>query len=267
MEIAKKREKLMKKYKDLMEKKGDELTEEVLLEKEKLEKELKPIEKRVSRDKFLGTYSSYIGSPCSKGELQFDMWGVEPSEALKGRWDKLRKDIKKYGTRNSLLLGSMPTASTSQIMGNNECIEPYTSNIYLRRVLAGEFIVINEHLVRDLIKIDMWNPEIKDLILKYEGSIQNIEGIPDELKRIYKTVWEMSQKSLIDMAADRGAFICQSQSLNLFIARPDHGKLTSMHFYSWKRGLKTGIYYLRSKPIAKAQQFTIEPDAVKSRSQ
>tara|TARA_B100000963_G_C22454256_1_gene592595 strand:- start:270 stop:833 length:564 start_codon:yes stop_codon:yes gene_type:complete len=148
-------------------------------------------------------------------------------------------------------------------MGNNECIEPYTSNIYLRRVLAGEFIVINEHLVRDLIKINMWNPEIKDLILKYEGSIQSIEGIPDELKRIYKTVWEMSQKSLIDMAADRGAFICQSQSLNLFIARPDHGKLTSMHFYSWKRGLKTGIYYLRSKPIAKAQQFTIEPDAVK----
>ena len=263
MEISKKREKLMKKYKELVAKKGDELTEEVLAEKEKLEKELKPIREELARDKFLGTYSSYIGSPCSKGELQFDMWGVEPSEDLKGRWDKLRKDIKKYGIRNSLLLAPMPTASTSQIMGNNECIEPYTSNIYLRRVLAGEFIVINEHLVRDLIKINMWNPEIKDLILKYEGSIQSIEGIPDELKRIYKTVWEMSQKSLIDMAADRGAFICQSQSLNLFIARPDHGKLTSMHFYSWKRGLKTGIYYLRSKPIAKAQQFTIEPDAVK----
>lgn len=261
MEIAKKREKLIKKYKDLVGKKGDEITEEVIGEKEKLEKELNPIREELARDKFLGTYSSYIDSPCYHGKLQFDMWGVEPSEELKGRWDKLRKDIKKFGIRNSLLLAPMPTASTSQIMGNNECIEPYTSNIYLRRVLAGEFIVINEHLVRDLIKIEMWNPEIKDLILKYEGSIQNIESIPDDLKQIYKTVWEISQKSLIDMAADRGAFICQSQSLNLFIARPNHGKLTSMHFYSWKKGLKTGIYYLRSKPIAKAQQFTIEPDA------
>jgi ribonucleoside-diphosphate reductase alpha chain len=261
MEISKKRERQMKKYKELLHKK-EKSEEDLELEAEisKLEKELKPIREELNRDKYLGSYSSFQGSPLSEGILQNDMWGVEPSEELKSRWDKLRKDIKKYGARNSLLLAPMPTASTSQIMGNNECIEPYTSNIYLRRVLAGEFIVINDHLVRDLIKLDMWNPEIKDLILKNEGSVANIEGIPDDIKKIYKTVWEMSQKTLIDMAADRGAFICQSQSLNLFIARPDFGKLTSMHFYSWKRGLKTGIYYLRSKPVAKAQQFTIEPE-------
>ena len=191
------------------------------------------------------------------------MWGVEVSEDLQGRWDKLKKDIKKFGLRNSLLLAPMPTASTSQIMGNNECIEPYTSNIYIRRVLAGEFIVINEHLVRDLIELGLWNPTIKDLILKNEGSVQNIDIIPANIKAVYKTVWEISQKTLINMAADRGAFICQSQSLNLFIAKPDFGKLTSMHFYSWKKGLKTGIYYLRSKPVAKAQQFTIEPELKK----
>jgi len=264
MELSKKREKQMKKYKDVLERVSQNSTDELVEEKEKLEQELNPIREELNRDKYLGTYSSYIGSPCSEGILQYDMWGVEPSEILKSRWDKLKKDIKKYGIRNSLLLAPMPTASTSQIMGNNECIEPYTSNIYLRRVLAGEFIVINEHLVRDLIKIDMWNPEVKDQILVNEGSIQNIEGIPEDLKKIYKTVWELSQKTIIDMAADRGAFICQSQSMNLFIARPDHGKLTSMHFYSWKKGLKTGIYYLRSKPVAKAQQFTIEPEKVQS---
>ena len=263
MDISKKREKQMKKYKDLMLKKGDELTEEVQADKQKLEQELKPIREELNRDKYLGSYSTFEGSPASQGILQHDMWGVEVSDNLKPRWDKLKKDIKKFGIRNSLLLAPMPTASTSQIMGNNECIEPYTSNIYLRRVLAGEYIVINNHLVRKLIEIGMWKPEVKDLILKNEGSVQNIEGIPDDIKKIYKTVWEMSQKSLINMAADRGAFICQSQSLNLFIARPDFGKLTSMHFYSWKKGLKTGIYYLRSKPIAKAQQFTIEPEKQK----
>ena len=270
MEIAKKREKQMKKYKELLLKLDsscsgtEEPDTELSVEISKLEKELKPIREELNREKFLGSYSSYLGSPISQGIFQYDMWGVETSEELKSRWDKLKKDIKKYGIRNSLLLAPMPTASTSQIMGNNECIEPYTSNIYLRRVLAGEFIVINDHLVRDLIKINMWSPEIKDLILKNEGSIAQIDGIPDKIKEIYKTVWEMSQKSLIDMAADRGAFICQSQSLNLFIARPDSGKLTSMHFYSWKKGLKTGIYYLRSKPIAKAQQFTIEPEKKKT---
>ena len=173
----------MKKYKEVLEKVSQESTEALLEEKEKLELELKPIREELNRDKYLGTYSSYIGSPCSEGILQYDMWGVEPSEVLKSRWDKLKKDIKKYGIRNSLLLAPMPTASTSQIMGNNECIEPYTSNIYLRRVLAGEFIVINEHLVRDLIKIDMWSPEVKDQILVNEGSIQNIEGIPGAIKK------------------------------------------------------------------------------------
>ena len=187
------------------------------------------------------------------------MWGVEPSDEMKPKWDKLKKDIKKVGLRNSLLVAPMPTASTSQIMSNNECFEPYTSNIYIRRTLAGEFIVINDHLVRDLIKLGIWSPEIKDKIIYNEGSVQQIDEIPDDIKRVYKTVWEMSQKALINMAADRGAFICQSQSLNLFIAKPDFGKLSSMHFYSWKRGLKTGIYYLRTKPVAKAQQFTIDP--------
>ena len=263
MDLSRKREKQMKKYKDIVNKSAEELTEDLLQEKTKLETELQPIREELNRDKYLGSYSTFEGSPASQGILQYDMWGVEVSEELKAKWDKLKKDIKKYGIRNSLLLAPMPTASTSQIMGNNECIEPYTSNIYLRRVLAGEYIVINNHLVRKLIEIGMWTPAIKDEILKNEGSVQNIEGIPEDIKKVYKTVWELSQKSLINMAADRGAFICQSQSLNLFIARPDFGKLTSMHFYSWKKGLKTGIYYLRSKPIAKAQQFTIEPEKQK----
>jgi len=178
---------------------------------------------------------------------------------MKSKWVKLVKDIKKFGIRNSLLVAPMPTASTSQILSNNECFEPYTSNIYIRRTLAGEFIVINEHLVRDLLKLGLWNQELKDKIIYYDGSVQQIDEIPDNIKVIYKTVWEMSQKVLIDMAADRGAFICQSQSLNLFIARPDVAKLSSMHFYSWNKGLKTGIYYLRSRSVAKAQQVTIDP--------
>ena len=165
------------------------------------------------------------------------MWkdNVILSDDMVEKWDKLKKDIKKYGIRNSLLVAPMPTASTSQILGNNECFEPYTSNIYIRRTLAGEFIVINEHLVKELLALDLWNEEMKNMIIKNEGSIQNIPNIPDDIKKIYKTVWEMSQKALINMAADRGAFICQSQSLNLFIAQPDFQKLTSMHFYSWKK--------------------------------
>ena len=257
----------MKKYKEICAKllslDDESQREELVKEKEIMEKELLPIREELDRDKYLGSYSSFEGSPVSQGILQFDMWGVAPSEEMKPKWDKLIKDIKKYGIRNSLLVAPMPTASTSQIMSNNECFEPYTSNIYIRRTLAGEFIVINEHLVRELLKIGMWTPEIKDQIIYNEGSIQNIEGIPDDIKRVYKTVWEMSQKVLIDMAADRGAFICQSQSLNLFLAKPDFSKLSSMHFYSWKRGLKTGIYYLRTKPVAKAQQFTIDPNMKK----
>ena len=270
MELSKKREKQMKKYKDILSKlegmdKDSEVNEEdknvMISEKDKLEKELCPIREEFNRDKYLGSYSSFEGSPASEGILQYDMWSDSVlSEDLKPKWDKLKKDIKKYGIRNSLLLAPMPTASTSQIMGNNECFEPYTSNIYIRRTLAGEFIVLNEHLVRDLISLGLWSNEIKDEIIKNEGSVQNIAQIPDNIKEVYKTVWEISQKNIINMAADRGAFICQSQSMNLFIAKPDFGKLSSMHFYSWKKGLKTGIYYLRTRPIAKAQQFTIEPD-------
>lgn len=267
MELSKKREKPMKKYKELCAKllSLDDASQrdELIKEKELMEKELIPIREELDRERYLGSYSTFEGSPVSQGILQFNMWGVEPSEEMKPKWDKLVKDIKKFGIRNSLLVAPMPTASTSQILSNNECFEPYTSNIYIRRTLAGEFIVINEHLVRDLLKLGLWNQEIKDKIIYNEGSVQNIEEIPDNIKSVYKTVWEMSQKVLIDMAADRGAFICQSQSLNLFLAKPDFSKLSSMHFYSWKQGLKTGIYYLRTKPVAKAQQFTIDPNMKK----
>jgi ribonucleotide reductase alpha subunit len=267
MEISKKREKPMKKYKEICSKllslDDESQRDELVKEKEIMEKELLPIREELDREKYLGSYSSFEGSPVSQGILQFDMWGVEPSDEMKPKWEKLVKDIKKYGIRNSLLVAPMPTASTSQILSNNECFEPYTSNIYIRRTLAGEFIVINEHLVRDLLKLGLWNSDVKDQIIYNEGSIQNIEGVPDDIKRVYKTVWEMSQKVLIDMAADRGAFICQSQSLNLFLGKPDSSKLSSMHFYSWKKGLKTGIYYLRTKPVAKAQQFTIDPNMKK----
>jgi ribonucleoside-diphosphate reductase alpha chain len=203
-----------------------------------------------------GAYESFDGSPVSKGIFQFDMWGVEPSN----RWDwhSLKENVKKYGVRNSLLLAPMPTASTSQIFGNNECFEPYTSNIYSRRVLSGEFIIVNKHLLKDLIQLGLWNNDMKNKIILANGSVQNIEEIPSDIKEIYKTVWEIKQRHLIDMAADRGAFICQSQSLNLFVDKPNTAKLTSMHFYAWKKGLKTGMYYLRSQAATQAIQFTIE---------
>jgi ribonucleoside-diphosphate reductase alpha chain len=205
-----------------------------------------------------GPYESYEGSPVSQGILQYDMWGVTPSD----RWDwaGLKKEIAKHGVRNSLLLAPMPTASTAQILGNNECFEPYTSNIYSRRVLSGEFTVVNKHLLKDLIDLGIWNDTIKDKIIAANGSVQNIDEIPDHLKDLYKTVWEIKQRSIIDMAADRGAFIDQSQSLNIHIEDPNFGKLTSMHFYAWKRGLKTGMYYLRSRPAADAIKFTIDHD-------
>ena len=206
-----------------------------------------------------GTYKSYKGSPISKGEFQHNMWGVK-DEDLSGRWDwaKLRKDIKKNGVRNSLLVAPMPTASTSQILGNNECFEPYTSNIYTRRVLSGEFIVVNKHLLEDLVKLGLWNEELKQELMKANGSIQHIEGIPDDLKELYKTVWEMSMKDIIDMARHRGFFIDQSQSLNLFMEGATMSKLTSMHFYAWKSGLKTGMYYLRTKSAVDAIKFTLK---------
>ena len=212
----------------------------------------------------LGAYSSFIGSPMSKGVFQFDMWNTTPTP---GRydWESLRSEIIKYGIRNSLLVAPMPTASTSQILGNNECFEPITSNIYMRRTLAGEFIMVNKYLIREFISLGIWNEKIKNNIIANRGSIQQLDtslvpGLTEHIKNKYKTVWEIPMKHLIDMAADRGAFICQSQSLNLWLEEPNYNTLTSMHFYSWTRGLKTGIYYLRRKPKHQAQQFTIEPE-------
>jgi len=203
-----------------------------------------------------GAYQTYEGSPVSKGIFQFDMWGVTPSN----RWDwtALKAEVKEYGVRNSLLVAPMPTASTSQIFGNNECFEPYTSNIYTRRVLSGEFIIVNKHLLKDLVNLGLWNNNMKNKIIAANGSIQNIDEIPAAIKELYKTVWEIKQRNLIDMAADRGAYICQSQSLNLFVDSPSASKLTSMHFYAWKKGLKTGMYYLRSQAATQAVQFTVE---------
>lgn len=202
-----------------------------------------------------GAYESYEGSPASKGELQFDLWGVEPGD--RWNWAELKGKIKKHGLRNSLLVAPMPTASTSQILGNNECIEPYTSNIYSRRTLSGEYIVVNKHLLNDLIRLNLWNEDMKEMLIANNGSVQDIPGLPQELKNRYKTVWEISQKAIIDMAADRGAFICQSQSLNLFVENANMGKLSSMHFYSWQKGLKTGMYYLRSKAAVDPIKFTL----------
>ncbi len=207
-----------------------------------------------------GAYETFKGSPVSKGIFQFDMWGVTPKS---GRWDwaNLKKEVKKNGVRNSLLLAPMPTASTSQILGNNECFEPYTSNIYTRRTLSGEFIIVNKHLMNDLIALGIWNDSMKNRLIEANGSVQNIPEIPENIKELYKTVWEISQKAIIDMSADRGAYICQSQSLNIHIQDPNFGKLTSMHFYAWKKGLKTGMYYLRSKAATSAIQFTVDKTA------
>lgn len=215
------------------------------------------LEKSMELAKDYKPYETFSGSPASKGILQFDMWGVYPTRYP---WDVLKHKIKLYGLRNSLLIAPMPTASTSQILGFNECFEPFTSNIYLRRTLAGEFIMVNKYLMNELEELDLWTDEVKNGIIKNNGSVQNIVGIPQHLKEKYKIVWEIPMKHLIDMSADRGAFICQSQSLNLWMKDPDYQRLTSMHFYSWKKGLKTGIYYLRTKAKAAPQQFTIEPD-------
>jgi len=207
-----------------------------------------------------GPYETYKGSPVSKGIFQFDMWGVTPKSG-RWDWDALKKEVKKNGVRNSLLLAPMPTASTSQILGNNECFEPYTSNIYSRRTLSGEFIVVNNFLMRDLIELGMWNDSMKNKLIQANGSVQNIPEIPQNIKDLYKTVWEISQRTILDMAADRGAFICQSQSMNVHIQEPNFGKLTSMHFYAWKKGLKTGMYYLRSKSAAEAIKFTVTKES------
>src|SRR5215217_3191171 len=211
-----------------------------------------------------GPYETFKGSPLSKGQFQFDLWNVKPDS---GRWDweNLRLDVMNHGVRNSLLVAPMPTASTSQILGNNECFEPYTSNIYTRRVLSGEFIIVNKHLLKDLVNMGIWNNDLKNKIMASNGSVQNINEIPEKIKDLYKTVWEIKQRAIIDMAADRGAFICQSQSLNLFIDSPNTSKLTSMHFYAWKKGLKTGMYYLRTKAASQAVQFTVEKQGGKAK--
>ena len=209
-----------------------------------------------------GAYQTYEGSPISQGLFQHNLWGKKDDD-LSGRWawGELRTQIKEHGVRNSLLLAPMPTASTSQILGNNECFEPYTSNIYTRRVLSGEFVVVNKHLLLDLVKLGLWNDEMKNEIIKANGSIQAIDSIPENIKAIYKTVWEIKMKDIIDMSADRGHFIDQSQSLNLFIDQPNMGKITSMHFYAWEKGLKTGMYYLRTKAATQAIQFTVQKQA------
>jgi ribonucleotide reductase alpha subunit len=223
----------------------------------------------------MGSYSSFIGSPASEGILQFDMWNVQPTPE-RYDWNHLRNQIMRYGLRNSLLVAPMPTASTSQILGNNECFEPITSNIYMRRTLAGEFIMVNKYLMKEFMDLGIWNERVKNNIIANRGSIQQffvknttdgnvsytatLPGLTEHIREKYKTVWEIPMKHLIDMAADRGAFICQSQSLNLWLEEPNYNTLTSMHFYSWTRGLKTGIYYLRRKPKHQAQQFTIEPE-------
>jgi ribonucleoside-diphosphate reductase alpha chain len=216
------------------------------------------LEKSMELAKESEPYSTFKGSPASKGVLQFDMWDVKPSDRYD--WNELKEEIKTHGLKNSLLLAPMPTASTSQILGNNECFEPLTSNIYVRRTIAGEFIMINKYLLKDLIKLNLWDENLKNEIIKNNGSIQNCDTVPFTIKEKYKIVWEIPMKHLIEMSADRGAYICQSQSLNLWMKEPTYNKLTSMHFFSWSKGLKTGLYYLRTKAKAAPQQFTIEPE-------
>lgn len=222
------------------------------------------VETSMELSKTQGTYETYDGSPASKGILQFDMWGVTPKSG-RWNWNDLKEKVKKYGMRNSLLVAPMPTASTSQILGNNECFEPYTSNLYTRRTLSGEFIMVNKHLMKDLIHLGLWNDNMRNRLISTNGSVQNVPGIPQNIKDIYKTVWEISQKVIIDMAADRGAYICQSQSMNIFMQDPNFGKLTSMHFYAWKKGLKTGMYYLRSQAATAAIKFTLDKAALETK--
>lgn len=221
------------------------------------------LETSVELSKLHGPYESFKGSPASKGVLQFDMWNVEPGNS-RYNWTEMKASVVKYGIRNSLLLAPMPTASTSQILGNNEAFEPITSNIYTRRTLAGEFIVINKYLMRELIDMGLWTDALKNNIIANRGSVQHLTNLSEHMRNKYKTVWELPMKDLIDMSADRAAFICQSQSLNLWMEEPSYGPLTSMHFYAWTKGLKTGLYYLRRKPKHQAQQFTIEPDKIQN---
>ena len=208
-----------------------------------------------------GPYSTFKGSPLSEGKFQFDLWNAKPEMGYD--WEELRKNIMRDGVRNSLCLALMPTASTSQILGNNECFEPFTSNIYVRRTIAGDFMVINKYLIQDLVDLRLWDKDMKDKLIYYNGSIQDIDEIPDKLKKLYKTAWEMKQKALIDQAVERGPFICQTQSMNLFFEEPTHKILTGAFFYGWSKGLKTGSYYIRSRPKVQAQQFTLDINKIK----
>jgi ribonucleotide reductase alpha subunit len=256
MEIAKRREELIHELETIdMEKDNDRVRQ--------INKHLNLKECERGLVQYKGAYSSFMGSPAQQGILQFDMWNVQPNND-RYDWGSLKRDIQTYGLRNSLMLAPMPTASTSQIMGFNECFEPFTSNLYKRKTLAGEFIVVNKYLIDDLIHLGLWNKDMKERIIINDGSVQDIAEIPEEVRLLYKTVWEIKQKVIIDMAAERGAFICQSQSMNVFMESPDFKKLSSLHFYAWKSGLKTGMYYLRTKPKAVTQQFTIDPRKSKS---
>ena len=253
MELSKKRHQIINDMKNINNKLLDEDIKNYVNE----------FENNIPNPKYIGAYSSFEGSPISQGLFQFDLWNT--TQGTRYDWDKLRSDIIDYGIRNSLLLSPMPTASTSQIMGFNESFEPFTNNIFQRKTLSGEFIVINKYLINDLISKVLWNKELKDTIILHEGSVQNISEIDDELKAIYKTAWEIKQRNVIDMSADRGQYICQTQSLNIFMEEPDFQKLSSMHFYAHSKGLKTGTYYLRTRPKAKTQQFTIDPDFAKKK--
>ena len=265
MELARKRKKFVQEYKRII-KLGSgtagnptELSEE---DKARLQ-ELKTTHFIIDDElklpnQYAGSYASFVGSPMSEGKFQFDLWNVEPSPEMKEEWDTLRADILKHGIRNSLLIALMPTASTSQILGWNECIEPFTNNIYTRKTLAGTFVIINKYLIQDLLDLGIWNQSMKDKIIMNDGSVQNIDEIPQNIKNLYKTVWEMKQKTLIDLAADRAPFVCQTQSMNLFVKNPTYKTLNAMHFYSWKKGLKTGIYYLRSQAKTSAQKFSVD---------
>ena len=260
VEIAKTRQTVIETYKSMI---SDIKSEIYELEIINYKSKYNILDAEIERDEYLGTYSTYIGSPMYNGKLQFDLWNEKVDDSL-NNWTELRKQICDFGVRNSLLVAPMPTASTSQIMGNFECFEPIISNVYTRRVLSGEHMVVNDYLVEDLNLFGLWNPDMKDKLIVDSGSIQSIPEIPDLLKHRYKTAWEIKQKCLIDMSVDRGKFICQSQSLNLFMEAPNFSKLSSMHFYGWKCGLKTGMYYLRTRPSSKAIQFTVSPEVCES---
>ena len=265
MEISKEREVLFTKLKSYMnETDGLRFSDDYYVLKDELNATQEELDRLFKSEKYYGAYSTFEGSPASQGLLQFDLWDSKPSDEMTEKWDNLKQDIMKYGLRNSLCLAPMPTASTSQILGNYECFEPVMSNIYTRRVLAGEYVVINNYLIHDLINYGIWDSSLKDKIIASDGSVKNIPDIPQFIKDRYKTAWELKQKNIVDMSVDRGKYICQSQSLNLFVEAPTFKTISSMHFYSWKKGLKTGMYYLRSRPSSKAIQFTVAPETCES---